>query len=142
MPSLSYRMDLAFARDQVWEEWTTARGLAGWLCPRARIDPVVGGAIELGWSSDGACPPPVTGRVLSLFRPRCLVWSWPTPSGDTELQVELIPSLDGTRLEVTHGGWAEGPEAEAARELQHGAWSSALERLRVQLARQGASGRS
>lgn len=134
MSSLSYRMDLAFARDQVWEAWTTARGLVGWLCLHARIHPVVGGPVELGWKSGGDACPPVTGRVLSLFRPRCLVWSWPTPSGDTELQVELIPSLDGTRLEVTHGGWAEGPEAEAARELQHETWSNSLERLRVLLA--------
>lgn len=128
MDALRYRMDLDATRDRIWQAWTSSEDLSAWLNARARIEPVLGGAIEIDWG-EGA--PATRGEVLSLFRPRHLALSW--ASGDepvTEVQVDLMPTLAGTRLEVTHSGFGPDPRAQRAAEDLDRRWSAALERLR------------
>jgi uncharacterized protein YndB with AHSA1/START domain len=144
---LRYTMDLPFPRDRVWDAWTRAENLARWLCLRAVVEPVVGGRYELFWNPDVSRPDSDSTlgcRLLSVDRPRLLRFTWrgadevadvmnvpgATP---TEVEVRLFPTPDGTRLEVLHEGWGDGPGWERARTWFDRAWSGALENLRGHL---------
>ncbi len=139
MEPLFFKMDLCWPRDRVWTAWTTPEGLTGWLCLRAVVEPVVGGAYELFFDPDPAGPEgcsTLCGRVLSVDRPRLLQFSGATASPDSplsEVKVELFPTPSGTRLEVTHSGWGEGEQWETARAWFERSWYDALERLRLAL---------
>ena len=150
MDDLEYKMDLAATRDLVWDAWATPEGLTSWLCLRANVDPVVGGAYELFWNPDESQPESnstIGCRVLSIDRPRLLQFTWRgsdevadvmnVPGAPvTEVKVELLPTLDGTRLEVTHLGWDDGPEWKRARDWFDNTWSAALEKLRATISNQ------
>lgn len=143
MDALDYSMVIAASRDDVWRALTTAEGLASWLCLRARVEPVVGGAWELHWCPDESRPESDSTlgcRVLAVDRPRLIRFTWRgsdavadvmNVSGApvTEVEVRLFPGLDGTRVEVCHSGWADGPGWERARAWFDRAWQGALERL-------------
>jgi len=133
MDALIYKMDLGITRDVLWDAWTTPGGLAAWLCAEARIEPTVGQPLELRWPGNGELPSRVEGEVLSVFRPRHFAFTWSAGRGPvTEVLVDLFPTLDGARLELTHRGWPDEGEAEL-RAAHHRLWQQALERLRVLL---------
>ncbi len=148
MQPLTYTMDLPVPRDRVWNAWTTSAGLASWLCLRAEVEPVVGGRYELFWNPDATRPESDSTlgcRVLSVDRPRLLRFTWRgadevadvmnVPGAPvTEVEVRLLPTPDGTRLEISHAGWGDGPGWERARAWFDRAWSGALEQLRTVLA--------
>jgi uncharacterized protein YndB with AHSA1/START domain len=149
MHPLTYTMDLPVPRDRVWTAWTTPGGLASWLCLRAEVEPVVGGRYELFWNADTTRPDSDSTlgcRVLSVDWPRLLRFTWRgadevadvmnVPGAPvTEVEVRFFPTPDGTRLEIVHSGWADGPGWERARTWFDRAWSGALEQLRTVLAR-------
>jgi uncharacterized protein YndB with AHSA1/START domain len=148
MDPLRYTMDLPAPRDRVWDAWTRPGILARWLCLRAEVEPAVGGRYELFWNPDPRRPESdstIGCRVLSIDRPRLLRFTWRgsdevadvmnAPGAPvTEVEVRLFPTPDGTRLEVTHSGWGDGPGWERARAWFDRAWSGALEGLRPLLA--------
>lgn len=118
---IHYVMDLAVPRDRVWQAWTTAEGLATWLCREATVEPAVGGRIVLSCDT-GA----VTCQVLSIDRPRLLLLGWPTDAGLADVCLQLRPTLDGTRLELTLFGLSGSAGQQADR-----IWQQGLERLRA-----------
>ena len=144
MKPIEMKMDLAAGRDEVWELWTTEEGLSSWLCQRANVEPVVGGPYELFWSPDTTKPESDSTlgcRVLSVDRPRLLHFDWRgsdevadvmnVPGAEvTEVTVQLFPTPMGTRLEMVHAGWGDGPDWERARTWFARAWEMAFERLR------------
>jgi hypothetical protein len=80
-------------------------------------------------------------RVLSVDRPRLLHFDWRgsdevadvmnVPGAEvTDVTVQLFPTLTGTRLELVHAGWGDGPDWERARDWFAHAWEGAFERLR------------
>jgi len=147
MEPLRFTIDLPAGRDPVWEAFTTADGLAAWLCLRARVEPEVGGAYELFWDPDESHPErdsTLGCTVLSIDQPRLLEFTWRGAeavadvmnvpgAAQTQVKVELRPTLDGTRLELTHSGWGEGPGWERARTWFERAWGGALQALRARL---------
>jgi uncharacterized protein YndB with AHSA1/START domain len=128
-PVLNYVLDLPVPRDVVWSHWTDGVALQTWLCDRATVEPSVGGAYHLEWGDAS-----VAGQVLSIDHPRLLVLSWPTSDQSTtsEVEVHLLPTLDGSRLELSHVG-LEGEQAEVADRL----WLRCLERLKLLPRRDG-----
>jgi uncharacterized protein YndB with AHSA1/START domain len=137
-------MDLRGPRDLIWEAWIAPRRLASWLCSSARVTPALGGPFELRWSSDRGeevADRVARGRILTIDPPRLLALSWwledaTWPAGgETEVTARLFPTLDGTRLELTHAGWREGPGWTLHRDAADRVWSSSLERMRVRLIR-------
>ncbi len=147
MEALSYEVLLAAPRERVWEMWTSEAGLRSWLCLRAHVEPEIGGAYELFWNSDTARPESDSTLgcvILSLDEPRLLEFTWRgadavadvmnAPGAPvTQVRVRLFPNPGGTRLEVTHYGWGEGPGWERARAWFDRAWRGALDDLRAQL---------
>jgi uncharacterized protein YndB with AHSA1/START domain len=148
MDPLRFTVDVPAPRDHVWEAFTTAAGLAGWLCLRARVEPEIGGAYELFWDPDESHPErdsTLGCTVLSLDRPRLLEFTWRGAEAvadvmnvagapPTQVKVELRPTLDGTRIELTHSGWGDGPGWERARAWFERAWGGALQALRARCA--------
>jgi uncharacterized protein YndB with AHSA1/START domain len=142
---LRLSVDLPAPRDEVWAAWTTAAGLASWLCLRARVEPEVGGAFELFWDPDESRPErdsTLGCTVLSVDEPRLLEVTWRGSEAvadvmnapgvlPTQVRVELRPTLAGTRVEVIHSGWGEGPDWERARAWFEQAWRGALVALKV-----------
>ncbi|MBW2533591.1 MAG: SRPBCC domain-containing protein [Deltaproteobacteria bacterium] len=118
---LRYSLDLPAARDDVWELWTVARRLTDWLCASAAVEPTAGGRFLIDWERE-----PIVGEVLFIDRPRLLLLEWRIDARLTGVEVDLRPSLAGTRVEVTHCGL---PDAEL-REGADRRWQAALERLR------------
>ena len=133
MEQLIYKMDLPRRRDQVWQAWTTPDGLSKWLCSRARVAPVVGGRFELFFSQDELemeGKRELIGRVFSIDRPRLLQFGSQDDENPFEVSVALIPTLDGTRLEITHTLTCSGPNSEALRKALNQIWMNALEKMR------------
>lgn len=118
---LHYVVDLAIGRDDLWELWTVARRLTDWLCASAALDPVVGGRLLLDWQRE-----PVVGEVLSIDAPRQLLMEWRVGNQLTQVEVQIFPTLDGSRLEVRHRGLLDQTERAAADRR----WQVALERLK------------
>jgi len=151
MEPLRYELDLAATRDRVWDLFTTADGLASWLCLRARVEPRVGGAYELFWNPDPKRPDSDSTlgcRVLTIDRPRLLSFSWRGADevadvmnadgvAPTEVTVELRPRPTGTRIFLIHDGWGDGEGWERARGWFDRAWRGALDQLRDLVAAEG-----
>jgi len=124
---LRYMMDLAHSRDSVWDCWTDASRLGEWLGTNGSvsIEPTVGGRFCLERVESV-----VDGRVLFIDRPRLLELAWPLDGQVTLVEARLYPTLDGTRLEVTHREVEQRLRDRAERW-----WQQGLERLRMVLAR-------
>jgi len=149
MEPLHFSVDLPAPRDRVWEALTTAAGLSSWLCLRARVELEIGGAYELFWDADESHPEldsTLGCSVLSVDAPRLLEFTWRGSEAvadvmnvpgepQTQVKVELRPTLDGTRLELTHSGWSDGPGWDRARAWFERAWGGALQALGAQLAK-------
>jgi uncharacterized protein YndB with AHSA1/START domain len=139
MRDLSYQLVLPAQRERVWWAWTTEEGLAGWLCQRAEVEPFVGGQYELHLDvgDPGPREPELRCQVLSIDHPRLLHLLWRGPdeiepeAGATEVRVRLFPTLDGTRLEITHACTEPDPGWEEARAALERMWIDSLERLQV-----------
>lgn len=139
MRPLSYELELPARRERVWWAWTTEEGLAGWLCRHAEVEPFVGGRYELFLDERlGAHrEPELRCQVLSIDHPRLLQLLWRGPdesdleAGETEVRVRLFPTLDGTRLEITHSCCEQTDGWEDTRAALERLWIDSLERLQV-----------
>jgi len=118
-------MDLPATRDQIWQLLTTADGLYEWLGHRAIVDPVIGGPFELFLTEDitestGAVA--VIGQVYAIDEPRLLHLGSADPKSAYEVKIELTPTLDGTRLRVTHLGFDNARATVQSRRRINRAW--------------------
>ncbi len=126
-------MDIPVSRDRVWEAWTTPPGLRQWLCREAVVMPAVGGPYEMLFEPGGShatSAPPLLGRVLSIDRPRLLQFGGSDGGNRFVVIVELFPTLDGTRVEVTHsflGDELRSPLCDRFDPI----WTNGLEQLRT-----------
>jgi uncharacterized protein YndB with AHSA1/START domain len=123
---LRYVMDLHASRDAVWALWTDPRQVAGWLCESVALEPAVGGRFLASWDQL-----PVAGELLFVDRPRLLLFEWNLEGSASQVEVRMLPTLRGTRLEVSHRGLARELCEEADRR-----WQSSLERLLPRAARE------
>jgi len=139
MRALSYRLELPAQRDRVWWALTTGEGLACWLCRRAEVEPYVGGRFEL-FLEERAEPliePELRCQVLSIDHPRLLQLAWhgpeagPFESSESEVRVQLFPTLSGTRLEITHACTDPCYTWDEIRLSLERMWIDSLERLQV-----------
>lgn len=100
---------------RVYDAWTRADLLTRWYCPnptwelKVQADVRVGGeyVVEMG-------PHVVRGTYLEVEPPHRLAFSWRWDGDNdepTRVQVELSEVADGTRMLLTHSGFATSEDA-------------------------------
>ncbi len=121
---------------EVYDAWTDAKLLQGWLAAKAHADARVGGRVRL------EVPDPqgthvVTGEYRQLVPDRLIIMTWTyegplSPSGPMEalLTIDLRAHGSQTQIAIRHEGLTSPPYREA---IANGAWNQALDKLQVLL---------
>ena len=116
--------------ESVWQAFTTAKGLAGWIWPEswqaaAEVDLRVGGSYRIASVPNEMA---VGGEFVEIDAPRRLVqtWQWEGETDRTIVVVALAPSATGgTDLTLEHGGFATDED----RDNHIQGWNDCLDRL-------------
>jgi uncharacterized protein YndB with AHSA1/START domain len=122
--------------DEVWDAWTTERGITSFFAPACNVELRVDGPYEIYFRPDAA--PGQRGaegtRVLA-FQPKVmLAFTWNAPPHlsrvrrqRTHVLIRLYPLDEGqTRVTLTHSGWGEGGEWDAAYVYFQRAWKQVV----------------
>ena len=130
---LRAEVEVPASRAEVWEAWTTEAGIRTFLARGAHIEPRVDGAYEIFF--DPTAPQGQRGgddlRILVYEPPRRLSFTWNAPRAQPIVRAQrTVVTLDlaergagHTRVRLTHSGWGEGPEWDAAYAYFDKAWS-------------------
>jgi uncharacterized protein YndB with AHSA1/START domain len=107
MPTVVRSIDIEAAPSAVWRWFTTVEALRGWLSPDLEIDLRVGGAYRMLGADEETW---ITGTVLELVAEGGMVLSWLEEDAGWEhparLLISLTPTATGTRVTLTHDGFA------------------------------------
>ena len=114
---------------RVYDAWTRVELLARWYCPNPELDLKVQADVRVGGEYVVEMGPHVVrGSYLEVQPPRRLVFSWKwdgTEDEPTRVEVGLTEVADGTRMVLSHTGFADAEDA-ANHQL---AWAPELRRL-------------
>ncbi len=107
MPAVMRSIEIQAPPSAVWRWLATPDALRRWLSPNLEIDLRVGGSYRL---RDGESETSISGTVLEMVPEGGLVLSWFEEGGDwvhpARLLVTLAPIADGTRVTLSHDGFA------------------------------------
>lgn len=140
-PPLEHRIWIDAPPADVWQSWVDEESLTQWFSPSAHVEPWVGGAFELFFEPTNPNRQNTRGcKFLEVVPLERLTFEWKgpedfasfmnLPSPQTQATVTFIPDSDGTRVQLIHTGWGEGPDWEQARSWHEIAWSDVLEALK------------
>ncbi|MFF0343651.1 SRPBCC domain-containing protein [Kribbella sp. NPDC004875] len=114
---------------RVYDAWTRAELLAQWYCPNPDLKLKVEAEVRVGGDYVVRMGPHVVrGTYLEVEPPRRLVFSWKwdgTDDDPTRVEVELSEVADGTRMLLSHTGFANAEDAANHRQ----GWEPELGRL-------------
>lgn len=100
---------------RVYDAWTRADLLVQWYCPNPELELKVQADVRAGGSYVVEMGPHVVrGTYLEVDPPHRLVFSWQwdgTEDEPTRVEVELSETLDGTRMLLSHTGFATAEDA-------------------------------
>ncbi|RZT19926.1 uncharacterized protein YndB with AHSA1/START domain [Kribbella sp. VKM Ac-2569] len=100
---------------RVYDAWTRADLLVQWYCPNPKLELKVQADVRTGGSYVVEMGPHVVrGTYLEVDPPNRLVFSWKwdgTEDEPTRVEVELSETLDGTRMLLSHTGFANAEDA-------------------------------
>ena len=141
MPAVVRAIEIQAPPSAVWKWLATPDALRRWLSPNLEIDLRVGGAYR--FFNEGTW---ISGAVLEMVPESALVLSWLEEGGDwvhpARLLIELAPTAGGTRVTLSHDGFAGIGKAGwpgTVRAYERGAdRHRVLERLRELVAAGGA----
>ena len=107
MPEVARSIEIQAPPSVVWQWLATPEALRRWLSPNLEIDLRVGGEYRLPGGDEA---PTISGTVLELVPEGALILSWLEQGGDwvfpSRLAVTLAPTPAGTRVTLTHDGFA------------------------------------
>lgn len=107
MPAVIRAIEIQALPSTVWRWLATPEALRAWLSPTLEIDLRVGGAYRL---LDPGGDTWISGTVLELVPEGGIILSWLEEGGDwvhpARLAVTLTPTPAGTRVTLTHDGFA------------------------------------
>jgi uncharacterized protein YndB with AHSA1/START domain len=100
---------------RVYDAWTRAELLAQWYCPNPALKLKVDADVRAGGSYVVEMGPHVVrGTYLEVDPPTRLVFSWQwdgTDDAPTRVEVELTEVPEGTRMQLSHTGFANADDA-------------------------------
>ena len=100
---------------RVYDAWTRADLLVQWYCPNPRLALKVDADVRAGGSYVVEMGPHVVrGTYLEVEPPTRLVFSWQwdgTDDAPTRVEVELTEVPEGTRMRLSHTGFATAEDA-------------------------------
>jgi uncharacterized protein YndB with AHSA1/START domain len=117
---------------EVWEAWTTAKGIESFFAPKAKVDLRVDGTYDVLFLPDKQ--PGHRGaegmRILDIEKEKRFAFTWNAPVSFPTLRekrtmVILDFAAEGektTRLRFTQVGWGEGKDWDAAYDYFDQAW--------------------
>jgi uncharacterized protein YndB with AHSA1/START domain len=72
------------------------------------------------------------GRITAYQPPSVVAFTWRAPTWDMTTQVEIrfVADGDGTRVELEHSGWDQGPKLRDARKSYDDGWDLVLGHFR------------
>ena len=130
---------IAASLREVWQAWTTEKGVCTFFAPAANVDLEIGGLYEMLFNPDA--PAGSKGsegcKVLSYLPDQMLSFDWSAPPQYPDIRtertwvvVELTAGpLNTTRVELSHLGWGEGDEWDQVFQYFKRAWDIVLGRL-------------
>ena len=121
--------DVAYPREMVWEALTDGRQLAAWLMPND-FRPEVGHRFTFTTKPAPGFDGVVRCEVLDLRAPERLVFTWKGGALDTVISFDLADTAAGTRITLSHAGFA-GASNLLPRVVLGFGWKSLLSRKLV-----------
>jgi uncharacterized protein YndB with AHSA1/START domain len=125
--------------DAVWTAWSTSEGLSTFFAPKATIELWPGGRFELLFRPDA--PEGHRGsegcRIQTFVPNSLLAFEWNAPPQFPTVRLRRTwvvvqiqaQGLVATRVSLTHLGWGDGPEWDAAFQYFRRSWGIVLARL-------------
>ena len=139
MRSIEFSSIVEASLTEVWHAWTHDEGVRGFFAPDSKIELCIGGAYELYFDLDAAEGSRGSeGMKIQTYVPeRILAFDWNQPPSMPSLRHEKtwvvieFTEMDDELCEVTltHMGFLEGPEWEAAYQYFMLAWPKILKRF-------------
>ena len=128
MEDIRKEIVIAASMQTVWEALCTSEGLASWLMPND-FRPLVGARFRFETGPDCNMPRYVESEVIAIDKPRRIAFTWSVGgrSEPTLVTIELRELVDGTRVTLTHTGWAE----EELRSQHDSGWNEKLAALNL-----------
>ncbi len=128
LPPIVLTIQTPASPDVAWAALTEPEGIAEWFTDASPLGSV-GDAYRLNFG-DGS----VVEGVLRLVEPgrsfaHTWVWAEVEPVQETLVTWSIEPVEGGTRVTLTHDGWAEAGLDETARNDHEGYWTGYLEDL-------------
>lgn len=130
--------------EAAWAAWTTGEGLQSFFSPEAVVNPRPGGAYYIHFNPHAR--PGLRGaddmRVLAVQPNRMISFTWNAPphlpearGQKTVVIVRLEPAAEeSTRVTLTHVGWGEGGQWDAAFKYFDNAWGRVLANMQKRFA--------
>ena len=122
---------------EVWRVWTTSTGAEEFFAEKANIQLSIGGPYEIQFDPKDERSGTKGLKVLSYAPEEMISFQWNAPpeypevrNGGTWVVVQMRPEgTDHTHITVSHLGWKEGPQWDAAYAHFVVGWGGLVERL-------------
>jgi uncharacterized protein YndB with AHSA1/START domain len=120
--------------NEVWRAWTTEEGIRSFFAPAARVELRVDGAYDIIFDPSRPGQTAEGMRILAIEPMKRFAFTWSAPpdlpqarAQRTEVILDFEPDGErATRLRLTHLGWGDGGEWDAAYAYFDHAWSAVV----------------
>jgi uncharacterized protein YndB with AHSA1/START domain len=131
--------EIAAPPETVFRALTDPNELSRWWTSSADSDPRRGGAFDYRFEFEEQTEQrrdhSYSGTYRDVVENERVVYPWGSRLGETEVEVTLQPSGDGTKLRLVHRGWGDGGEWPAAVKMHEEGWAFFLGNLASYLER-------
>src|SRR6266849_461616 len=126
---------------EVWRVWTTSHGAEEFFAEKANIRRAIGGPYEIQFDPKDERKGTRGLKILSYAPEEMISFQWNAPpempvvrNGGTWIVVQFQPvGAEKTRVTVTHWGWKEGNEWDAAFPHFVRGWGDLIERFKFRI---------